>query len=151
MMMKRHLLGAVAGMAASLPLVATAFAGGLEANGYDWDQLSDPAPYSAKASATYVHIEKDVIGPGAVGVVSTTPARVHYNTGFKADILDMASCLVTVQNPFGSDTERNNFYAATSTQAVSESIRSTDTGLTCAVGFQAGPGVISVIGGVSAQ
>ncbi len=154
MTMKRHLLGAVAGMAASLPLVATAFAGGLEANGYDWDQLFDPAPYSAKASATYVHIEKDVIGPGAVGVVSTTPARVHYNTGFKADIFDMASCLVTVQNPFGSDTERTNAYAvstAPNVQAVSESIRSTDTGITCAVGVQAGPGVISVIGGISAQ
>lgn len=151
MRMNRRLIGTLAGLAASLPLMGVAYAGGLEANGYDWDQLFDPAPFSAKASATYVYIDKNVTGPGVAGTVSTTPARVHYNTGFKADILDMASCLVTVQNPFGSDTKRTNFYAATSTQAVSESIRSTDTGLTCAVGFQAGPGIISVIGGVSAQ
>jgi len=148
---KRRLMAALAGLAATLPLVAVAHAGGLEANGYDWDQLFDPAPYSAKASATYVHIDKNVTRPGFAGTVSTTPGRVHYNTGVKADIFDMASCLVTVQNPFGSDTSRTNAYAASTTQAVSESIRSTDTGLTCAVGAQVGPGVISVIAGVSAQ
>ena len=152
MTMKRRLFGAVAGLAAGLPMVAVAYAGGLEANGYDWDQLFDPAPYSAKASATYVHINKDVTNAGVrPGIVSTTPSRMHYNTGVKADIFDMASCLVTVQNPFGSDTSRTNAYAALTSQAVSESIRSTDTGLTCAVGIQAGLGVISVIGGVSAQ
>ena len=152
MKMKRRLFGAVAGLAASLPLVAGAYAGGLEANGYDWDLLFDPAPYASKATATYVHIDKNVTNAGVMpGTVSTTPARVHYNAGFKADILDMASCLVTVQNPFGSDTARTNAYAALTSQAVSESIRSTDTGLTCAVGIQAGPGVLSFIGGISAQ
>jgi len=152
MNIKRCLIRTMAGLAATLPLFGLAHAGGLEANGYDWDQLFDPAPYSAKTSATYVHIDKNVTNAGVrPGTVSTTPARTHYNTGFKADILDMASCLVTVQNPFGSDTARTNAYAALTAQAVSESIRSTDTGLTCAVGVQAGPGLISVIAGVSAQ
>ena len=151
MNMKR-LFGAVAGLSTSLFLVAGAHAGGLEANGYDWDLLFDPATYASKATATYVHIDKSMTNAGVMpGTVSTTPARVHYNAGFKADILDMASCLVSVQNPFGSDTERTNAYAALTSQSVSESLRSTDTGLTCAVGMQAGPGVLSVIGGISAQ
>ncbi|WP_375452196.1 outer membrane protein transport protein [uncultured Devosia sp.] len=151
MNMKR-LFGAMAGLAASLPFIAGACAGGLEANGYDWDLLFDPAPYATKATATYVHIEKNVTNPGVMpGTVSTTPARMHYNVGFKADVLDMASCLVTVQNPYGSNSARTNAYAALTQQAVSESVRSTDTGLTCAVGIEAGPGVLSVIGGISAQ
>ncbi|WP_224702838.1 outer membrane protein transport protein [Devosia aquimaris] len=152
--MRTHfrLLGAVAGLALSLPLVGGAFAGGLDANGYDWDLLFDPATYASKASASYVYINKDVTNPGVMaGTIATTPSRVHYNAGVKADIFDMASCLISVQNPFGSDTSRNNAYAAATKQAVSESIRSTDTGLTCAVGLPAGPGVISLIGGISAQ
>tara|TARA_R110002020_G_scaffold134603_10_gene300730 strand:+ start:948 stop:2057 length:1110 start_codon:yes stop_codon:yes gene_type:complete len=152
MKMKRRVLATLAGLVTSLPLMAAAYAGGLEANGYDWDQLFDAAPFSTKGTVTYVHINKDVTNAAVrPGTVSTTPARVHYNAGAKADIFDMASCLVTVQNPFGSDTARTNAYAALTSQAVSESIRSTDTGLTCAVGLQAGPGVISLIGGVSAQ
>lgn len=152
MRMKRQLLGVLAGLATVLPLIGTAYAGGLEANGYDWDLLFDPATYASKASATYVYVNKDVTNSGVTtGVVSTTPSRVHYNAGIKADILDLASCLVSVQNPFGADTSRTNAYAAMTKQAVSESITSTDIGLTCAVGVQAGPGVISLIGGVSAQ
>lgn len=151
-MSNKRLFGAPVGLAASLFLVAGASAGGLEANGYDWDLLFDPAAYASKASVTFVHIEKNVTNARLMpGTVSTSPGRVHYNAGFKADILDLASCLVTIQNPFGSDSARTNAYAALSRQAVSESIRSTDTGLTCAVGIQAGPGVISVIGGISAQ
>ena len=149
---QRRLSGALLALLASLPLVGTATAGGLEANGYDWDLLFDPATYASKVTATYVYISKDITNAGVVaGTASTTPSRIHYNAGFKADIFDMASCLVSVQNPFGSDTSRTNRYAALSTQAASESIRSTDTGLTCAVGVQAGPGVVSLIGGVSAQ
>jgi len=148
----KRLFGVAASSAASLLMVSGAYAGGLEANGYDWDLLFDPATYAGKATATYVHIGKDVTNARVrPGTVSTTPARVHYNTGFKADIFDMASCLVTVQNPFGSDSARTNAYAALTRQAVTESIRSVDTGLTCAVGIQAGPGVLSVIGGISAQ
>lgn len=151
MKMKR-LVCSVAGSAASLLLVSGVYAGGLEANGYDWDLLFDPATYASKATATYVHIDKNITNARVrPGIVSTTPARVHYNAGFKADILDMASCLITVQNPFGSDSSRTNAYAALTRQAVTESIRSTDTGLTCAVGIAAGPGVLSVIGGISAQ
>ena len=63
----------------------------------------------------------------------------------------MASCLISAQNPFGSDTARNSVYAALTTQAVNESIRSTDTDLTCAIGPPSGPGVVSLIGGISAQ
>ncbi len=149
---KHQFTGVLLASAASLPIAGSAYAGGLEANGYDWDLLFDPATYASKATATYVYINKNITNAGvAPGTVSTTPARVHYNAGFKADILDMASCLISVQNPFGSDTSRTNFYAAATKQAVSESIRSTDTGLTCAVGVQAGPGIVSVIAGVSAQ
>lgn len=149
---QRNIIAAMAGLAASLPLMGGALAGGLEANGYDWELLFDPATYTAKANAAYVVVNKDVTNAGVMpGVVSTTPSIVYYNAGFKADILDMASCLVSVQNPFGADTARTNAYAALSGQAVNESIRSTDTGLTCAYGLQAGPGVISLIGGISAQ
>jgi long-chain fatty acid transport protein len=149
---RRNIMAAIAGLTASLPLLGGAFAGGLEANGYDWELLFDPATYTAKASTSYVYIHKDVTNPGVMpGVVSTHPSIVYYNLGFKADILDMASCLITVQNPFGADTARTNAYAAPSGQAVNESIRSTDAGLTCAYGIQAGPGVISLIGGISAQ
>ncbi|HEY4202080.1 MAG TPA: outer membrane protein transport protein [Devosiaceae bacterium] len=148
----KRLLGAVAGLGASLFLVAGAHAGGLEANGYDWDLLFDPGTYASKATAAYVHIDKDVKNAGVMpGTVSTTPSRVQYNAGFKADIFDMASCAITIQNPFGSNARRTNAYAALTGQAVSEAVRSTDTGLTCAVGFQAGPGVLSFIGGISAQ
>lgn len=149
---KLYLLGALAGLAVSLPLAGAAYAGGLEANGYDWELLFDPATYASKASATYVYIDKNVTNAGVMpGTVATTPSRVHYNVGVKADIFDMASCMVSVQNPFGSDTSRNNAYAARTRQAASESITSTDTGLTCALGFEAGPGIVSVVGGVSAQ
>jgi long-chain fatty acid transport protein len=152
MRLNRQLISVLAVLAASLPLAGAAHAGGLEANGYDWDLLFDPATYTAKGSATYVYINKDVTNASKMaGTVSTTPSRVHYNAGVKADILDMASCLVSVQNPFGSGTSRTNAYAAASTQAMTETISSTDIGLTCAVGVQAGPGVISLIGGVSAQ
>ncbi|WDR05443.1 outer membrane protein transport protein [Devosia rhodophyticola] len=148
----RNIMAAMIGLATSLPLVGGAFAGGLEANGYDWDALFDPATYASKATATYVYINKDVTNAGVQpGIVATTPSIVYYNAGFKADFLDMASCLVSVQNPFGANTARTNAYAALTGQAVNESIRSTDTGLTCAVGMQTGPGVFSVIGGLSAQ
>jgi long-chain fatty acid transport protein len=152
MRLNQRLTSVLAGLAVSLPLAGVAYAGGLEANGYDWDLLFDPATYTAKGSATYVYINKDVTNAGVMaGTVSTTPSRVHYNAGIKADILDMASCLVSVQNPFGSDTSRTNAYAASTSQAMTESIRSTDIGLTCAVSAQVGLGVVSLIGGVSAQ
>jgi long-chain fatty acid transport protein len=150
--MSKRLFGAMAGLAANLLFVTGAFAGGLEANGYDWDLLFDPATYASKATASYVYIEKNVTNAGVLpGTVSTTPSRVLYNVSLKADIYDLASCLVTVQNPFGADTQRTNAYAAMTAQAVSEHVRSTDTGLTCAIGMNVGPGILSVIGGISAQ
>ena len=35
----------------------SAFAGGLEANGYNWDLLFDPGTYAAKGTVTNVNID----------------------------------------------------------------------------------------------
>ncbi|WP_417582406.1 OmpP1/FadL family transporter [Pelagibacterium sp.] len=132
---------------------SSAQAGGLEANGYNWDMIFDPATYAAKATITHVDIDQPIANqlaaPGAT--VSNTSNRVHYNAAIRGDLIENASCLVSAQNPFGSGTERNFAYAAGTRQAVSEKINSTDLGLTCAYGVDVGGGVVSVIGGLSAQ
>lgn len=134
----------------------SAFAGGLEANGYNWDLIFDPATYAAKGTITYVSIDHPITNPGSgvAGTVATTSDRVHYNFGVKADLIENTSCLVSVQNPFGSGTDRDPAYAVSdplNAQAIRERITSTDIGLTCAYGLDAGPGVASIIGGISAQ
>lgn len=142
--------------ATGLALPAPVLAGGLEANGYNWDMLFDPDTYAAKGTITAVNIDHQITNPGSgvPGTVATTSDRVHYNFGVKADLLDNASCLVSVQNPFGSGTDRDPAYAVSdplNPQAIRERITSTDTGLTCAYGIEVGPGVASIIGGISAQ
>ncbi|HEY8575517.1 MAG TPA: outer membrane protein transport protein [Devosia sp.] len=128
-------------------------AGGLEANGYNWDLLFDPATYAGKGTVTHVIINHEVSNaalPG-LGTVTTSPTHYYYNFAAKADLLDNASCLVSVQNPFGSGTDRNATYAAITGQSIRERITSNDIGLTCDYGFGVGPGMLSVIGGISAQ
>jgi long-chain fatty acid transport protein len=138
-------------LAAAVALAApSAFAGGLEANGYNWDQLFDAAPFAARANVTGVWIDQDIQN-GAGETIGNSTDRVYYNATFKGSIGDAASCLVSAQNPWGSGTEREGVYAATTGQALSETVDSTDIGLTCAYGVNIGPGVISLIGGVSAQ
>ena len=141
-------------IALALTMTASpALAGGLEANGYNWDLLFDPATYASKASVTYVDIEQNVRNPGSgvPGVVASSADRVHYNFGIKADLTDAASCLVSVQNPWGSAVDRDPTYAAPRFLPVSERVTSFDAGLTCSYGIDLGAGVLSVIGGVSAQ
>ncbi|SEP98043.1 long-chain fatty acid transport protein [Devosia sp. YR412] len=130
--------------------IGAAHAGGLEANGYNWDLLFDPGTYVGKGTVTQVTINHDITAPG-LGTISTSPARTYYNVAAKADLFGASSCLVSVQNPFGSGTDRDAAYARTSRQALSERIWSNDVGLTCAYGFDVGSGVFSVIGGISAQ
>lgn len=139
---------AAAALAAAMA-TGSAQAGGLEANGYNWDLLFDPATYAGKGTVTYVIIDQDVEFGGST--IATSANRVYYNYGFKADLLDNASCAVSVQNPFGSGTDRDAAYARGTRQSVRERITSTDLGLTCAYGFGVGPGVASIIGGISAQ
>ncbi len=143
------------GLATTTALITTgsAFAGGLEANGYNWDHLFDAAPFSARGQMTHVTIDQDIEGPGG-GTVAESADRVYYNYGFKADLGDAASCLISVQNPWGSGTDRDLAYAVSdplNPQSVSERVTSNDVGLTCAYGWSMGPGIISVIGGVSGQ
>jgi long-chain fatty acid transport protein len=140
-------LAALAGSAAS-----TAYAGGLEANGYNWDLLFDPATYAGKGTLSYVMIDHDIQNPGfGPGTVATSSDRVYYNTGFKADFVENGSCLISVQNPWGSGTDRNAAYARATGQSVRERLTSNDIGATCSYGFGVGPGIASIIGGVSAQ
>ncbi|HCO56151.1 MAG TPA: hypothetical protein DIT93_14200 [Pelagibacterium sp.] len=130
----------------------SAQAGGLEANGYNWDMIFDPATYAAKGTITYVDIDHAITNPGYPGTtVSSSPSRVHYNFGISGEIIDNTSCLVSAQNPFGSGTDRDRAYAFATSQAVRERISSNDIGLTCAYGLDVGPGVASIIGGISAQ
>lgn len=140
---------ALAALAASSTIGAVQ-AGGLEANGYNWDLLFDPGTYVGKGTVTQVIITHDITAPGQ-GTVSTSPGRTYYNFAAKADLFGDSSCLVSVQNPWGSGTDRDAGYARTSRQSSAERIWSNDVGLTCAYGFNVGPGVLSVLGGISAQ
>lgn len=138
-------LGTMLGIAAA----GTAYASGLEANGYDWELLFDPATYTARGTVAYVGINHDIEVGGST--VSSTKDDIYYNFGIKADLGPNASCLASVQNPWGSEVERDNAYAFATGKAATEDLTSLDLGLTCAYGIEMGPGVISIIGGVSAQ
>jgi long-chain fatty acid transport protein len=127
-----------------------ALAGGLEANGYNWDFLFDSEAYAARGTITHVMIDQDIRN-AAGDTVAESANRVYYNYAVKADLTDAASCLVSVQNPWGSGTDRDFTYAATTSQAVEERVFSNDVGLTCSYGFEVGPGTLSAIGGVSGQ
>jgi long-chain fatty acid transport protein len=128
----------------------TALAGGLEANGYNWDFLFESEAYAARGTITHVMIDQDIQN-AAGDTVAESADRVYYNYTVKADLTDAASCLVSAQNPWGSGTDRDFSYAATTSQAVTERVFSNDLGLTCSYGFDVGPGALSAIGGVSAQ
>ena len=143
---------ALAALLASSTMGA-AHAGGLEANGYNWDLLFDPATYVGKGTVTPVIINHEITSLAApgLGTVATSSNRTYYNFAVKADLIDQASCLVSVQNPWGSGTDRLLPYAAATGQSVRERIWSTDLGLTCSYGFDVGPGSLSIIGGISAQ
>jgi long-chain fatty acid transport protein len=151
-MARRHLHSfALAALAASA-FAGSVQAGGLEANGYNWDLLFDPATYAGKGTITHVTINHDIDNPGfGAGTVASSPSRIYYNTGFKADLLDTASCLISVQNPWGTGIDRDPSYARATGQILRERLTSNDVGATCAYGFAVGPGLASVIGGVSAQ
>ncbi len=150
-----HAFNRAGGVALATLLATTgaAQAGGLEANGYNWDLLFDAATYASKATVTHVDIEQNITNPTTFPgtTVATSADRIYYNLAAKADLTESAACLISAQNPWGSGTDRNVTYAAITGQAASERVTSFDAGLTCDYGFQAGPGVLSVIGGVSAQ
>ncbi|WP_160300000.1 OmpP1/FadL family transporter [Devosia geojensis] len=154
MTIRRRLGGAAGAMVLGIFLVGGAHAAGLEANGYDWELLFDPATYTARGTVAYVNIEHDhsnpVVFPDGRTVVETKD-QIYYNFGIKGDLGPNASCLVSAQNPWGTEVERDLIYAALTSRAVTEKLTSTDLGLTCAYGIEMGPGVISLIGGVSAQ
>ncbi|WEK05572.1 MAG: outer membrane protein transport protein [Candidatus Devosia phytovorans] len=144
---------ALAALAAS-STIGAAHAGGLEANGYNWDLLFDPGTYVGKGTVTQVMISHDIQNPTVaptLGTIATSSDRTYYNFAAKADLFDNASCLVSVQNPWGSGTDRTLAYAAATSQAARERLTSNDIGLTCAYGFNVGPGVLSAIGGISGQ
>ncbi len=130
----------------------TAHGGGLEANGYNWDLLFDPATFTGKGTITHVIINHDITNTGyGTGTVATSSNRDYYNFAGKGDLLDNSSCLVSVQNPWGSGTDRDITYAALTGQSARERITSTDLGLTCSYGFSMGAGTLSIIGGISGQ
>ena len=151
-MARSHLHAFMLAACAASAAPGMAQAGGLEANGYNWDLLFDPATYVGRGTLTHVTINHDIDNPGfGPGTVATSPNRLYYNFGFKADLLDTASCLVSVQNPWGTGIDRDPAYARATQQIMRERLTSTDIGATCAYGFAVGPGLASVIGGVSAQ
>ncbi|MCD7059986.1 OmpP1/FadL family transporter [Pelagibacterium xiamenense] len=149
-----YLAGAISAAALGVFGAGAAYAGGLEANGYDWDLLFDPGTYAARASTSYVHVNHEISNTAydpSGGTVASSLDRVYFNVGAKGDLFDNTSCLVSAQNPWGSGTERDTTYAAVTTQAARERLHSIDLGLTCAFGIELGAGVVSVIGGISAQ
>lgn len=149
MSFKQHRASLFAALAIGALSASAANAGGLEANGYDWDLLFDPDTYATRAAVSYVHIDQGINVGGSE--IANSVDRIYYNVGFKADLMDNTSCLVSVMNPWGSGTERDLSYALGSFQTSREVLRSNDLGLTCAYGIEMGPGIASVIGGVSAQ
>jgi long-chain fatty acid transport protein len=135
-------------------LAGAANAGGLEASGYNWDLLFDPAPYAARANGTFVRVDQDVRSDATGNVVSTTPDQWRYLAGVKGSITDDARCLVTATNPWGTGVERTDEGALLNPfgpRAFSETLTSLDAGLTCAYGFEVGSGTLSAIGGISYQ
>nr|WP_314258978.1 outer membrane protein transport protein [uncultured Devosia sp.] len=150
-MAHRHIRTIALAALAVSSTAGTAFAGGLEANGYNWDLLFDPATYTGKGTVSQVMISHDIDRAGFSGPVATSSNRTYYNFAVKADLIDNASCMVSLQNPWGSGTDRTLAHAASTTQAVRERLTSNDLGLTCAYGFDVGPGLLSIIGGVSGQ
>lgn len=151
---RMRLAGAASGIVLSLSLAGAAHASGLEANGYDWELLFDPATYTAKGTVAYVGINHDLantaVFPDGRTVVEHSD-QIYFNFGIKADFAPHASCLLSAQNPWGTEVERDLTYAALTSKAATEKLTSLDLGLTCAYGIEMGPGVISLIGGVSAQ
>ncbi|GLQ57359.1 OmpP1/FadL family transporter [Devosia nitrariae] len=153
---RKRLAGAASGIMLSLSLAGAAHASGLEANGYDWELLFDPATYTAKGTVAYVGINHDLantaFSPDGRTLVSHKD-QIYFNFGIKADLAPNASCLVSAQNPWGTEVERDLTYAFAfpGGKAVSEKLTSLDLGLTCAYGIEMGPGIISLVGGVSAQ
>lgn len=153
-MAHRHIRTIALAALAVSSTAGAAHAGGLEANGYNWDLLFDPATYTGKGTVSQVLISHDIQNPtlaAGAGTVGTSSDRTYYNFAVKADLIDNASCMVSLQNPWGSGTDRDATYARDSGQAAKERLTSNDLGLTCSYGFEVGPGVLSVIGGVSAQ
>jgi long-chain fatty acid transport protein len=151
-MAARHIHSIAFAALSAASTIGAAHAGGLEANGYNWDLLFDPGTYVGKGTVTHVIINHDIRNAAGT-TVSTSSNRNYYNFAAKADLIDNASCLVSVQNPWGSGTDRSIAYAANpaNPQSARERITSNDIGLTCAYGFSVGPGLLSVIGGISAQ
>ncbi|WP_108396440.1 OmpP1/FadL family transporter [Devosia submarina] len=151
-MARSHLHALMLAACAASATTGMAQAGGLEANGYNWDLLFDPATYVGRGTLTHVTINHDIANPGfGPGTVATSSNRLYYNFGFKADLLDNASCLVSVQNPWGTGIDRDAVYGRATGQILRERLTSTDIGATCTYGFNVGPGVASIIGGLSAQ
>ncbi|GGA47870.1 OmpP1/FadL family transporter [Pelagibacterium lentulum] len=149
MSFKLHRASAFTALVISALSAGTANAGGLEANGYDWDLLFDPDTYATRAVVSFVHIDQGINFGGSE--VANSIDRIYFNVGFKADLMENTSCLASAMNPWGSGTERDVAYAALMGKSATEELRSLDLGLTCAYGIEVGPGIASVIGGVSAQ
>lgn len=148
--------------AAAFAGMATAsHAGGLERGGYSVDLLFDPSRFAAEASSTWVAPQRKLdnvvdtdpsdgtpAGPSS-GVRSTASYFVP-RIGFKAAIGEDVDCMGDYSQPWGAH-KNPGLYWAGANHEVETKIYSHALSATCSYRFDAGPGHLRVLGGVTWQ
>jgi long-chain fatty acid transport protein len=167
--LKQGILAAVAGV-----LVASAAqAGGLERSGYNIDLLFDPSDYAAEATATYVNPQRKLKNVEDTDRANTNPnpaaptfggGDLNYRPnsaddtegywapriGMKAALGDSIDCMADYSQPWGAHTNPGKNWAGANNN-IETKVESDNYAATCSYKWEAGPGVIRIIGGVFYQ
>ncbi|PST24669.1 transporter [Mesorhizobium plurifarium] len=165
--LKQGVLAAVAGM-----LVASAAqAGGLERSGYNIDLLFDPSDYAAEATATYVNPQRKLKNVEDTDRANTNPAAPTFGggdlnyrpnsaddtesywaprIGVKAALGDSIDCMADYSQPWGAHTNPGKNWAGANNN-IETKVESDNYAATCSYKWEAGPGVVRIIGGVFYQ
>lgn len=165
--LKQGVLAAVAGM-----LVASAAqAGGLERSGYNIDLLFDPSDYAAEATATYVNPQRELKNVRDTNPANTDPlapsfggGNLNYRPnsvddtegywapriGMKAALGDSIDCMADYSQPWGAHTNPGKNWAGANNN-IETKVESDNYAATCSYKWEAGPGVVRIIGGVFYQ
>jgi long-chain fatty acid transport protein len=151
------------GLAGASILATAANAGGLERGGYNIDLLFDDSRAAFDATGAYVMPQRqlknvqdtdasDGIGSDGIGGGTTTAdetesyfvPRVGLKVGFTEDL----NCMADYSQPYGAHTNPGaNWMGANSN--IETKIDSDGFAATCSYSFDAGPGKLRIIGGVS--
>ncbi|UXN59987.1 OmpP1/FadL family transporter [Phyllobacterium zundukense] len=158
-------ISTILGGALLLTSVASAQAGGLERNGYNWDLLFDQERFATEAGVIYVMPDRkiknavdtdprDGLGANGIGGGATstheTPSYAVPRFGAKVGLTPDADCLASYSQPWGVHTNPGADWVGAN-QNIETDIRSNDYGLTCSYKFDVGKGQLRAIGGVSYQ